>query len=124
MTASLHRCAKSRAGRRLPPAGRSPDFKHATLADALTCIVGYSCFNDGSVRKFQRRTSQWDMGKNFDRTGGFGPWMVSADELPAGAKGLKIESRLNGQVMQSDNTANMMFPVAETVVDLDQKSVV
>ena len=95
-------------------------IRHATLADALTCIVGYSCFNDGSVRKFQRRTSQWDMGKNFDRTGGFGPWMVSADELPAGAKGLKIESRLNGQVMQSDNTANMMFPVAETVVDLTQ----
>jgi acylpyruvate hydrolase len=95
-------------------------IKHATLSDALTCIAGYSCFNDGSVRKFQRRTSQWDMGKNFDRTGGFGPWVIDAAALPPGAKGLKIESRLNGQVLQSDNTANMIFPVAETIVDLTQ----
>jgi acylpyruvate hydrolase len=95
-------------------------MKHASLADALTCVAGYSCFNDGSVRKFQRRTSQWDMGKNFDRTGGFGPWVIEAQALPPGAKGLKIESRLNGQVLQSDNTANMMFPVAETIVDVTQ----
>lgn len=94
--------------------------KHLTLDNAYSCIVGYACFNDGSIRKFQRRTSQWDMGKNFDRTGGFGPWMVTADELPPGAKGLKIESRINGQVLQSDNTANMMFPVAETLVDISQ----
>jgi acylpyruvate hydrolase len=60
------------------------------------------------------------MGKNFDATGGFGPWMISADEVPPGGKGLKIESRLNGKVMQSDNTDNMMFPVAETLVDLSQ----
>jgi 2-keto-4-pentenoate hydratase/2-oxohepta-3-ene-1,7-dioic acid hydratase in catechol pathway len=94
--------------------------RHLTVANALDCIAGYSCFNDGSVRKFQRRTSQWDIGKNFDRTGGFGPWMVSADELPAGAKGLKIECRLNGRVMQSDNTANMMFSVAEALADATQ----
>jgi 2-keto-4-pentenoate hydratase/2-oxohepta-3-ene-1,7-dioic acid hydratase in catechol pathway len=94
--------------------------KHLTVANALSCIAGYSCFNDGSVREFQRRTSQWDMGKNFDRTGGFGPWMVTADEVPAGGKGLKIESRLNGTVMQSDNTNNMMFPVAETLADISQ----
>jgi acylpyruvate hydrolase len=94
--------------------------RHLTVANALDCVAGYSCFNDGSVRKFQRRTSQWDIGKNFDRTGGFGPWMVSADELPAGAKGLKIACRLNGQVMQSDNTANMMFSVAEALADATQ----
>jgi 2-keto-4-pentenoate hydratase/2-oxohepta-3-ene-1,7-dioic acid hydratase in catechol pathway len=94
--------------------------KHLTMDNALSCIAGYSCFNDGSVREFQRRTSQWDMGKNFDQTGGFGPWMVTADEVPPGGKGLKIESRLNGKVMQSDNTDNMMFPVAETLVDLSQ----
>jgi acylpyruvate hydrolase len=94
--------------------------KNLTMANALSCIVGYSCFNDGSVREFQRRTSQWDMGKNFDATGGFGPWMITADEVPPGGKGLKIESRLNGKVMQSDNTNNMMFPVAETLVDLSQ----
>src|SRR5512144_2127983 len=63
-------------------------------------------------------TTQWGMGKNFDRTGGFGPWMVTADEVPPGGKGLKIMSRLNGKTMQSDNTDNMMFPLAETLVYL------
>ena len=91
-----------------------------TLADAYACVAGYACGNEGSVREFQRKTTQWDMGKNFDRTGGFGPWMVTADEVPPGAKGLKIESRLNGQVMQSDNTDNMMFPVAETIAYVTQ----
>jgi 2-keto-4-pentenoate hydratase/2-oxohepta-3-ene-1,7-dioic acid hydratase in catechol pathway len=94
--------------------------KHLTMQNAYSCIAGFSCFNDGSIREYQRRTTQWDMGKNFDATGGFGPWMVTADELPAGAKGLKIESRLNGKVMQSDNTDNMMFPIAETLVDVTQ----
>lgn len=94
--------------------------KHLTMDNALACIAGYSCGNEGSVREFQRKTTQWDMGKNFDRTGGFGPWMVTADELPAGGKGLKIETRLNGKVMQSDNTDNMMFPVAETLVYITQ----
>ena len=94
--------------------------KHLTMDNAYSCIAGYSCFNDGSIRQFQRRTAQWDMGKNFDMTGGFGPWMVTADELPPGAVGLKIETRLNGTVLQSDNTANMIFPVAETLVDLTQ----
>ncbi len=90
--------------------------KHLTAANATSCIAGYSCGNEGSVREFQRKTTQWDMGKNFDRTGGFGPWLVTADELPDAAKGLKIESRLNGKVMQSDNTDNMMFPVVEMLV--------
>jgi len=94
--------------------------KHLTMDSAYSCIAGYSNFNEGSVREFQRRTTQWAMGKNFDRTGGFGPWMVTADELPPGGKGLKIESRVDGKVMQSDNTANMMFPVAETLVDITQ----
>ncbi|HEY1749248.1 MAG TPA: fumarylacetoacetate hydrolase family protein [Xanthobacteraceae bacterium] len=94
--------------------------KHLTAADALSCVAGYSCGNEGSVREFQRKTTQWDMGKNFDHTGGFGPWFVSADELPPGGKGQKIETRLNGNVMQSDNTDNMMFPVVETLVYLTQ----
>jgi 2-keto-4-pentenoate hydratase/2-oxohepta-3-ene-1,7-dioic acid hydratase in catechol pathway len=94
--------------------------KHLTMANATSCIAGYSCGNEGSVREFQRKTTQWDMGKNFDRTGGFGPWLVTADELPDGAKGLKIQTRLNGQVMQSDNTDNMMFPIAETLVYITQ----
>src|SRR5581483_8710985 len=94
--------------------------KHLKLENAASCIAGYSCFNEATIREYQRRTTQWDMGKNFDRTGGFGPWMVTADELPAGAKGLRIQSRLNGQVMQSDNTSNMMFPVAECIAYITQ----
>src|ERR671924_1187087 len=94
--------------------------KHLALANATSCIAGYSCSNEGSVREYQRKTTQWDMGKNFDRTGGFGPWMVTADELPPGAKGLKIETRLNGTVMQQDNTDNMMFPIAETLAYVTQ----
>jgi 2-keto-4-pentenoate hydratase/2-oxohepta-3-ene-1,7-dioic acid hydratase in catechol pathway len=94
--------------------------KHLTMENATSCIAGYSCSNEGSVREFQRKTTQWDMGKNFDRTGGFGPWMVTADELPDAGVGLKIESRLNGTVMQSDNTANMMFPVKEMLVYVTQ----
>ncbi len=94
--------------------------KHLTLSNATSIVAGYSCGNEGSVREFQRKTTQWDMGKNFDRTGGFGPWMVSADQLPDGGKGLKIQSRLNGTVMQSDNTANMMFPIPEMLVYITQ----
>jgi acylpyruvate hydrolase len=94
--------------------------KHLSVDNAYSCIAGYSCGNEGSVREYQRKTTQWDMGKNFDRTGGFGPWMVTADEVPPGGKGLKIQSRLNGQVMQSDNTGNMMFPVAETIAYITQ----
>src|SRR5437763_2548878 len=94
--------------------------KHLTLENAYSCIAGYSVFNEGSVREYQRKTSQWDMGKNFDRTGGFGPWMVITDEVPPGGKGLKIQTRLNGQTMQSDNTNNMMFPVAETIAYVTQ----
>jgi acylpyruvate hydrolase len=94
--------------------------KHLTMENAYSCIAGYSCFNEGSVREFQRKTTQWDMGKNFDGTGAFGPWMVTADEIPPGGKGLKIQTRLNGETMQSDNTDNMMFPVAETLVYVTQ----
>jgi 2-keto-4-pentenoate hydratase/2-oxohepta-3-ene-1,7-dioic acid hydratase in catechol pathway len=92
--------------------------KHLTLENATDCVAGYSCGNEGSVREYQRHTTQWGMGKNFDSTGGFGPWLVTADEIPPGGNGLKIMSRLNGNTMQSDNTANMMFPLAETLVYL------
>ena len=94
--------------------------RHLTLANAYDCIAGYSCANEGSVREYQRHTTQWGMGKNFDRTGGFGPWMVTADEVPPGGKGLKIMSRLNGNTMQSANTDSLMFPVAESLVYLTE----
>lgn len=94
--------------------------RHVPVDRALHHIAGYSCFNDGSLRDYQRKTSQWTIGKNFDRTGGFGPWFVTADELPPGAAGLTIESRLNGRVMQKANTSDMIFPVAETVALLSE----
>jgi 2-keto-4-pentenoate hydratase/2-oxohepta-3-ene-1,7-dioic acid hydratase in catechol pathway len=94
--------------------------RHVAVADALDCIAGYSCFNDATLRDYQRRTGQWTIGKNFDRTGAFGPWFVTADELPPGAAGLGIEARLNGQVMQKANTRDMIFPVAETVALLTE----
>jgi 2-keto-4-pentenoate hydratase/2-oxohepta-3-ene-1,7-dioic acid hydratase in catechol pathway len=78
-------------------------------------VFGYTCFNDISVREYQRRTPQWTIGKNFDSTGGFGPWLVTADEFEPGATGLRIQSRLNGQVMQDANTSDMIFGVAETI---------
>jgi 2-keto-4-pentenoate hydratase/2-oxohepta-3-ene-1,7-dioic acid hydratase in catechol pathway len=83
--------------------------------DALSCVFGYSCFNDGSVRDYQRKSTQWTMGKNFDGTGGFGPHVVSADELPPGATGLGIRTRLNGTVMQDGTTSDMIFSIAELV---------
>lgn len=94
--------------------------RHVGRGEALGVIAGYSCFNDGSVRDYQRKTGQWTIGKNFDATGGFGPWFVSADELPPGATGLAIRSRLNGQVMQDANTRDMIFPVDETVALLTE----
>jgi acylpyruvate hydrolase len=94
--------------------------KHLTLENATDCVAGYACANEGSVREYQRHTTQWGMGKNFDRTGSIGPWMVSADELPRGGKGLKIMTRLNGVTMQSSNTDLLMFPVAESLVYLTE----
>ncbi|RYH63445.1 MAG: FAA hydrolase family protein [Alcaligenaceae bacterium] len=89
--------------------------RHTKEADALQYVFGYSCFNDMSVRDYQKRTPQWTIGKNFDATGGFGPVLVTADELPPGALGLKIQGRLNGEVMQDANTSDMIFNVAETI---------
>ncbi len=94
--------------------------RHVSEADAFKIVAGYSCFNDGSIRDYQRKTGQWTIGKNFDRTGGFGPWMVTPDEIPPGAAGLSIQSRLNGQIMQNANTRDMLFPVAETIALLTE----
>ena len=98
--------------------GRTARF--VSEADALNAVFGYACFNDGSLRDFQRKTTQWTIGKNFDATGAFGPCLVSADELPAGCVGLHIESRLNGKVMQSANTKDMVFGVARTIALLSE----
>ena len=89
--------------------------KNISEADALDHVAGYSVFNDASIRDYQMRTPQWTAGKNFDDTGAFGPWLVTPDEVPAGAAGLKIECRVNGQVMQSSHTGNLIFDVATTI---------
>ncbi len=89
--------------------------KHLTYDNALDAVFGYSCFNDISVRDYQRKSPQWTIGKNFDATGGFGPVLVTADELPAGARELRIQCRVNGAIMQDANTSDMIFDVAETL---------
>jgi acylpyruvate hydrolase len=78
---------------------------------ALDHVAGYSLFNDASVRDFQLRTPQWTMGKNFDGTGSFGPWLVTPDAVPPGARGLRIRGRLNGRVMQDARTDLLIFSV-------------
>jgi acylpyruvate hydrolase len=89
--------------------------RHVDRASALNHVFGYSPFNDMSVRDFQKRTPQWTIGKNFDATGGFGPYLVTQDELKPGARGLQIRCKLNGQIMQDANTDDMIFSVAETI---------
>ena len=89
--------------------------RHLTADNALDCIAGYSCFNDGSIRNYQRKSSQWTIGKNFDGTGPFGPCLVTPDELPPGAAGLRIQSRLNGKVMQDANTDVFLWNVVEAL---------
>jgi acylpyruvate hydrolase len=78
---------------------------------ALDHVAGYSLFNDATIREFQLRTPQWTMGKNFDATGAFGPWLVTPDALPPGAHGLRIQGRLNGRVMQDASTDRLIFNV-------------
>lgn len=89
-------------------------------ANALSHVLGYSVFNDGSVREYQFKTPQWTMGKNFDGTGAFGPCLVTADELPPGASGLLLETRLNGKTVQSANTSDMVFDVESLIVTISE----
>src|ERR1700678_1420144 len=78
---------------------------------ALDHVAGYSLFNDATVRDFQLRTPQWTMGKNFDGTGSFGPWLVTPGAVPPGARGLRIQGRFNGRVMQDSRTDLLIFSV-------------
>lgn len=89
--------------------------RNIARAAALDHVFGYSLFNDASLRDYQTRTPQWTIGKNFDGTGAFGPYIVTADELPAGAKGLRLQTLLNGEVVQDGNTNDLIFDVATLV---------
>ncbi|MDR3069759.1 MAG: fumarylacetoacetate hydrolase family protein [Propionibacteriaceae bacterium] len=94
--------------------------RHIAEKDALSHVAGYAPFNDGSVRDFQLKTPQWTMGKAFDATGGFGPELVTPDELPPGCSGLRIRTILNGETLQDANTADLIFPVSTLVATLSE----
>ncbi len=89
--------------------------RNISKADALSYVAGYSCFNDATLRDYQFRTTQWTIGKNFDQTGAFGPALTLSGSLPAGARGLDIVARLNGEVVQSSNTDALIFDVPTLV---------
>lgn len=91
-----------KAGRNIP---ESEAFEH---------VAGYSCYNDGSIREWQFHAKQIASGKNFESTGGFGPWMVTADEIAPNQE-LKLEVRLNGEVVQSSHTGHMIFSIAQLI---------
>ncbi len=83
-------------------------------ADAWGHVAGLSAYNDGSVRDWQLATGQWSPGKNFPATGAFGPWLVTADELPP-QRPLSLVLRLNGQEMQRTTTDLMIFPIPQLI---------
>lgn len=89
--------------------------RHIPESEALDHVAGYSVFNDATLRDYQLKTTQWLVGKTFDGTGSFGPELVTPDEVPAGASGLAIETRLNGQVVQKSNTDQLIFNVAKVI---------
>ena len=92
----------AKAGRRIPQ------------SEAWDYVAGYSCYNDGSVRDWQRHTVQWTAGKNFAQTGAFGPWMVTADEIPPNTR-LTLSCRLNGERMQHATTDHMIFKIPKLI---------
>ncbi|MGO4307058.1 fumarylacetoacetate hydrolase family protein [Cupriavidus sp. RAF12] len=94
--------------------------RHIRKEDALDCIAGYALFNDGSVREYQFITPQWTVGKNFDATGAFGPELLTASEVPRGARGLRLETRLNGEVVQSASTDTMVFDIATLIAVISE----
>ncbi len=82
--------------------------------DAWEHIAGYSCYNDGSIRDWQVATSQWTPGKNFYKTGGFGPWMVTSDEIKPGQV-MRLQTILNGQVLQDTTTDKMIHSIPRQI---------
>ncbi|WP_339348273.1 fumarylacetoacetate hydrolase family protein [uncultured Sphingomonas sp.] len=93
--------------------------RHIPAADALAHVAGYACFNDGSIRDFQRHTSQFLPGKNFARSGSFGPWLVTADEVgDVGA--LSLTTRLNGEVVQQTGLDDLLFDVPALIAYVSQ----
>lgn len=88
--------------------------RYITRGDAFAHIAGYACYNDGSVRDWQRHTHQFTPGKNFPDTGAFGPWLVTPDEVGALDK-LRLQTRVNGEVVQSALIEEMLFDIPRQV---------
>ncbi|QDM17374.1 fumarylacetoacetate hydrolase family protein [Tardiphaga sp. vice352] len=88
--------------------------RHITRADAWSHIAGYACYNEGSVRDFQRHTHQFTPGKNFPETGAFGPWMMTPDEL-GDVKPLRLQTRINGQIVQDATIDQMIFDIPRQI---------
>jgi len=84
--------------------------RHVKAAEALEYIAGYTCFMDGSVRDWQNHSSQFTPGKNFKASGSFGPWLVTAEQIPEPAA-LNLETRLNGEVMQQAPISDLKFDI-------------
>ena len=87
---------------------------HIAAERALAYVAGYACYNEGSIREWQRHTSQFLPGKTFRGTGAFGPWLVTTDEIPDPSK-LTLETRVNGQVVQHTATDLMITTVPEII---------
>src|SRR5262249_7223674 len=88
--------------------------RHIKQSEALSYIAGYTCYNDGSVRDWQRHTHHFTPGKNCPKSGSYGPWMMTADEIPDPRK-CQIITRLNGREMQNASVGSMYFPTEELV---------
>jgi 2-keto-4-pentenoate hydratase/2-oxohepta-3-ene-1,7-dioic acid hydratase in catechol pathway len=88
--------------------------RHIRAEDAMAHVAGYACYNDATLRDWQRHTTQFTPGKNFPATAPFGPWMVTADEIPD-IRGLRITTRLNGAVMQDAGFDQLIFPIDEII---------
>ena len=88
--------------------------RHVSAAHALDHVAGYACYNEGSIRDWQRHTSQFLAGKSFAESGSFGPWMVTTDEIPDPSK-LTLQTRLNGAVVQNTTTDLLITPVPELI---------
>ena len=94
--------------------------RHISKDKALEHVAGYSICNDASIRDYQFKSAQWTIGKNFDDSGPFGPVFVTSDALPPGGAGLKIQTRLNGVVVQDASTSSLIFDVATLVSQLSE----
>ncbi len=94
--------------------------RHATQENALEFVAGYTLFNEATIRNYQKFSSQWTIGKNFDDTGAFGPELVTSDELSDGIVGMNLMTRLNGELMQDGQTDDLVFPVRALIAILSE----